>query len=302
MIPPRVHLPARRRGGGVADGGTRAAARANAAHRRAHELDGGRSECTVPHRGVPASHCRNADGWWVAMCGSNIAGVTAMPCADRRYAAELVALAPDVVWPTARRTWRPLQATRTVPIVFVNVVDPVGGGFVASLARPGGNSTGFIRVRHRRKMGRTAQADRAGRERVAILRDPRGPPGQANSARSKRWRHPWSGVDPDRQARRRRNRARITAFARRSNGGLVATASRRWRLHRELIIELAARHRLPAVYLLRYYVTAGGLISYGPDQSISTVARPDTSIASSRVRSPPTCRCRRRPNTNWSSI
>ena len=92
----------------------------------------------------------------------------------------------------------------------------------------------------------------------------------------------------------------VTAFARGSNGGLIVTGSAAAIVHRDLIITLAARHQLPAVYFDRYFVAAGGLISYGPDLSTSTGARPATSIASSRARSQPTCRCRRRPSTSWS--
>ena len=91
----------------------------------------------------------------------------------------------------------------------------------------------------------------------------------------------------------------VTAFARAPNGGLIVTASALAIVHRDLIITLAARHRLPAVYPDRFFVTSGGLISYGPELSTSTGARPATSIASSRARSRPTCRCRRRPSTNW---
>ena len=91
----------------------------------------------------------------------------------------------------------------------------------------------------------------------------------------------------------------VAAFARSSNGGLIVTASALAVVHRDLIITLAARHKLPAVYSNRFFVAAGGLISYGPIRSTSTGARPATSIASSRARSPPTCRCRRRPSTNW---
>ena len=93
----------------------------------------------------------------------------------------------------------------------------------------------------------------------------------------------------------------IAAFARAPNGGLIVTASVLAIVHRDLIITLAARHRLPAVYSDRVFVTGGGLISYGPDQSTSTGAPQAMSIASSRARSPPTCRCRRRPSTSWSS-
>ena len=91
----------------------------------------------------------------------------------------------------------------------------------------------------------------------------------------------------------------VAAFARSPNGGLIVTASALACVHRDLIVTLAARHKLPAVYFERFFVTAGGLISYGPESSTSTGARPATSIASSRARSQPTCRCRRRPSTSW---
>ena len=91
----------------------------------------------------------------------------------------------------------------------------------------------------------------------------------------------------------------VAAFARAPNGGLIVTASPLAQRHRDLIVTLAARHKLPAVYFDRVFVAAGGLISYGPDTSTSTGARPAMSIASSRARSQPTCRCRRRPSTSW---
>ncbi len=91
----------------------------------------------------------------------------------------------------------------------------------------------------------------------------------------------------------------VEAFARAPNGGLIVTASPAAALHRELIVALAARHKLPAVYFERHFVAAGGLLSYGPDQIDSIAARPAMSIASSKARSPPISRCRRRPSTIW---
>ena len=170
--------------------------------------------------------------------------------------------------------WRPavaplLQATRTVPIVFVIVADPVGAGFVDSLARPGGNATGFmtVRIRHEREMAGAAQADRAGRDASG------GPSGSRHRLRDRPVRrHPGRGAvargggEPGRRARRGRDRARRRGLRALPNGGLIVTASALADRHRELIIALAARHKLPAVYSARFFVAAGGLISYGPDQ------------------------------------
>ena len=139
---PRIHHAARRRGGGVAARGARAAARPDAAHRRAERFGRGRSGRAGPHRGVRYRGCSNWAGLTAATCGSTSARPQAMPTHARKYAAELVALAPDVILASGGAAMGPLlQATRTVPIVFAIVPDPVGSGFVESLARPGGNAT-----------------------------------------------------------------------------------------------------------------------------------------------------------------
>ena len=221
----------------------------------------------------------------------------------RRYAAELVALAPDVILAPGSATVGPLlQATRTVPIVFTIVLDPVGAGFVDSLARPGGNATGFTQFEYSMsgKWLELLKEIAPGVTRAAVLRDPHHP----RRDRPVR-RHPVRGAvargggQPGQRARRGEIERAVTAFAR----------SRQWRPdrdgepstsgHRNLIVALAARHKLPAIYFERFFVAGGGLISYGPDLSISTGARPAMSIASSRARSRPTCRCRRRPSTSW---
>ena len=148
--------------------------------------------------------------------------------------------------------WRPLlQATRTVPIVFVIVVDPVGAGFVDSLARPGGNATGFmpVRIQLEREMAGAAQRDRAGVTRAAVLRDAAITAGIGQFAAIQSVA-PSFGVEVspiDVRDAAEIERA-ITAFARSSNGGLIVTASALSVVHRDLIITLAARHRLPAVY------------------------------------------------------
>jgi putative tryptophan/tyrosine transport system substrate-binding protein len=187
-----------------------------------------------------------------------------------RHAAELVALAPDVlVAATGSTTVAPLlQATRTVPIVFVTVIDPVGAGFVASLARPGGNATGFMNYEY----GMSVKWLELLKEiaprvtRAAVLRDPAiaSGIGQFGAVQAVA---PSLGVElspVDVRDAGEIERA-IAAFARESNGGLVVTASPSANTHRRPIIALAARHRLPAVYPVRFHVTAGGLIAYGVD-------------------------------------
>src|SRR4029450_4895623 len=188
----------------------------------------------------------------------------------RRHAAELVALAPDVlVAATGTATVAPLlQATRTVPIVFVTVIDPVGAGFVATLARPGGNATGFT-IYEYGMSGKWLELLKEIAPRVtraAVLRDPAVASGigQFGAVQTVA---PTLGVElspVDVRDAGEIERA-LTEFARGSNGGLIVTGSAAAIVHRELIAMLAARHRLPAVFPGRYSVTAGGLISYGPD-------------------------------------
>ena len=188
----------------------------------------------------------------------------------RRHAAELAALAPDVlVAATGTVTAAPLlQATRTVPIVFVQVIDPVGAGFVVSLARPGGNATGFTIYEY----GMSGNWLELLKEiaprmaRAAVLRDPAIASGIGQFAAAQAVA-PSLGVELSPVDVRDAGEIEhaVTAFARSSNGGLIVTASALATRHRDLIIALAARHRLPAVYSYRYMVAAGGLVSYGPD-------------------------------------
>jgi putative ABC transport system substrate-binding protein len=188
----------------------------------------------------------------------------------RRHAAELAALAPDVlVAGTGTATAAPLlQASRAVPIVFVVVVDPVGAGFVASLARPGGNATGFTTFEYglSGKWLELLKQIAPGVTRAAVLRDPAVASGigqfGAVQAVAPSLGVELSPVDVRDAAEIERA---VTSFARSGNGGLIVTPSPLSTRHRDLIIMLAARHRLPAVYAWRYFVTAGGLISYGPD-------------------------------------
>jgi putative ABC transport system substrate-binding protein len=191
------------------------------------------------------------------------------PDDTRKYGAELLALAPDVILASGGSVVGSLlQATRVVPIVFTLTPDPVGAGFVDSLSRPGGNATGFISVEY----GMGAQwmellkAIAPNITRAAILRDPAIPQGtgQFGAIQSVA---PSVGVQviPVNVRDAQEIGRAVAAFAQSSNGGLIVTGSGLTIVHRDLIISLAARHRLPAVYPQRSFVTAGGLISYGGD-------------------------------------
>ncbi len=187
----------------------------------------------------------------------------------RRHAAELAALAPDVILAHgAGPAGALLQATRTVPIVFPVVVDPVGGGLVDSLARPGGSATGFMVFEYSigGKWLELLKQIAPGVTRAPILRDPTQPAGtgqfgaiQAAAPSLRVEVNPVNVRDAGEIERA------VAAFARAPNGGLIVTASAAATLHRDLIITLAARHKLPAVYSERSFVAAGGLISYGAD-------------------------------------
>ena len=187
----------------------------------------------------------------------------------RKQAAELAALAPDVILATGgSATEQLLRATRTVPIVFVIVPDPVGSGLVNRLSRPGGNVTGFMAYEYNLSgkwlelLKQTAPAV----TQAAVLRDPALTAGiglfaiiQAAASSL--------GVEvvPINVGNATEVERAIGAFARESNGGLIVTPNAWTAVHRELIVTVAARHKLPAVYAARYFVTGGGLISYGPD-------------------------------------
>ena len=191
------------------------------------------------------------------------------PVSTRKNAEELVTLAPDVILTSGAAGVAPLlQATRGVPVVFVLVADPVGAGLVDSLARPGGNATGFIAHEY----GFTGKWLELLKEiapsvtRAAVVRDPTitagiGMFGAIQSAA------PSLGVevtpvnvrDPGEMERA------VSQFARSGNGGLIVTASALAFTHRDLLVALAAQHKLPAVYFARPFVPAGGLAFYGPD-------------------------------------
>jgi putative ABC transport system substrate-binding protein len=187
--------------------------------------------------------------------------------AARNNAAELVALAPDVILAAATPQAAALQqATRTIPIVFAMVADPVGGGLVEGLARPGGNVTGFMQSeyslsgKYLELLKQIAPAVR----RAAVFRDPANPASVGEFAVIQAMA-PALGVEvvPINLRNAGEIERAVATFARSANGGLIAMG--RATAHVQLIVALAARHRLPAVYAYRFFVSAGGLISYGPD-------------------------------------
>ena len=189
---------------------------------------------------------------------------------DRKYAAELVALAPDVILASSTPSVTALQhVTRTLPIVFVQVSDPVGAGVVDTLARPGGNTTGFMNFEYSLsgKWLELLKQIAPSVTRVAILRDPANPAGigQFSSIQAAA-----QSLGVEVRPLTARDAAEIeravAAFARLANGGLIVTPSAGNAVHRELITTLAARYKLPTIYSDRLNVTEGGLISYGPDR------------------------------------
>jgi putative ABC transport system substrate-binding protein len=187
----------------------------------------------------------------------------------RRYAAELVALEPDILLASGGSVVAALlQATRTVPIVFTQTPDPVAAGFVASLARPGGNATGFTTSEYgiSAKWLELLKEIAPGVKRAAVLRDPTVASGIGQFASiqsvAPSFGMELSPIDLRNESELERS---IASFARESNGGLIVTSSSLAAVHRQTIITLAARYRLPAVYNYRYFTTSGGLISYGSD-------------------------------------
>jgi putative ABC transport system substrate-binding protein len=187
----------------------------------------------------------------------------------RACAAELVRLAPDVILAGSGATMPALmEATRSVPIVFVQTVDPVGSGWVASLAKPDGNATGFTQFEF--SMGgkwlELLKQIAPSLKRVAVLRDAFIGEGTAQFAAIQS-AAPGLGVELTPISVREPGEIErgLTAFAAKPDGGLIVTASAYTAVHRDLITTLAARHRLPAVYPFRYFAVSGGLISYGPE-------------------------------------
>ncbi|MGC1791506.1 MAG: ABC transporter substrate-binding protein [Pseudolabrys sp.] len=190
----------------------------------------------------------------------------------RRDATELVALAPDVIMTVGSLTMGPMQqATQTIPIVFVNLADPVGAGFVQSLARPGGNATGFTNYEYSMsgKWVELLKQIAPNVKRVAILRDPTSAAGIGQfSAIQSAAQSLGVNLTPVSVRDAGEIERGVAAFARSDNGGLIVTSGGT-AFRRDLIIGLASRHKLPAVYPFRYYAKDGGLITYGPDPSDS---------------------------------
>jgi putative ABC transport system substrate-binding protein len=189
--------------------------------------------------------------------------------ATQKYAAELVSLAPDVIFASGSAAAGPLRrATRTVPIVFTNVIDPVGSGYVESLARPGGNITGFTPYEYSigGKWLELLKEIAPNVTRAAVLRDPTISSGLGLWAAIQSVSRALSiEVSPVNMGDADEIERSLAAFARSPNSGLIMTGSGLAVVHRELTIMLAARYRLPAVYYDRYFAVAGGLISYGPN-------------------------------------
>ena len=201
----------------------------------------------------------------------DIRGGAGNPATIRKHAAELVALKPDVIVVSgATPVALLLEATHTVPIVFTVVVDPMGAGFIDKLSRPGGNATGFMMFDYSLsgKWLDLLKQVAPNVTQVAVLRDTSSSAGVGQFAVIQAVA-PSLGVEVSTinvGDAREMDRA-LAAFAREANGGLIVTSTPSTVFHRDLIVSLAARHKLPAVYFNRAFVAGGGLISYGPDQA-----------------------------------
>jgi putative ABC transport system substrate-binding protein len=187
----------------------------------------------------------------------------------RRYAAELIALAPDVILASGSPAVAPLlQATRTIPVVFASVGDPVGAGYVTNLARPGGNATGFMLFEYGigGKWLELLKEIAPGVKRAGIIRDPAVASGIGQFGAIQALA-PSLGMEvvPVNAGDAGEIEHTVMAFARGPKSGLIVTGSASAFVHRDLILMLAAGHKLPVVYFERYFVTGGGLLSYGPD-------------------------------------
>jgi len=216
----------------------------------------------------------------------------------RSYAAELVALAPDVIFTIGSMGIASLQqATRAIPVVFVNAPDPVGAGFVQTMGRPGGNITGFSSFEYSMsgKWAELLKQIAPNVTRALVLRDPTSAAGIGQFAAVRSVAQsinvelmPVNVRDTDEIERH------VAAFARSSNGGMIVTSGGTG-ARRKLIISLASRHKLPSVYPYRYYAVDGGLVTYGPN-TLDPVRRAAGYVDRILARNRPTCRCRRRPS------
>ena len=191
------------------------------------------------------------------------------PERTRKYAAELVALSPDLILAAGGRMLGPLlQTTHTIPIVFVQVADAVGGGFVKSLAKPGGNATGFTNFEFdiSTKWLELLKQIAPHMIRTAVLRDPNNPSGSAQFGAIQAVA-PSLGVNarPIGLSDAREIEDGLNEFGREPNGGVIVTPNGLAIVHRQLIIRTTTRLKLPAIYPFRFFVADGGLISYGPD-------------------------------------
>ena len=215
----------------------------------------------------------------------------------RRQAADLAASGPDVILANGSAAAGPLlQVTHTIPVVFAIVPDPVGAGYAESLARPGGNATGFSSSEYgiSGKWLELLKQIAPGITRAVVVRDPAisGGIGSFGAIQSVA---PSLGVDvtPINVRDAEDIERQIARFARPSDSGLIVTGSALAVHHRDLIITLAAEHKLPTIYFTGLFAAAGGLMSYGPDYLDQFRRGLATSIASSRARSRPICLCRR---------
>jgi putative ABC transport system substrate-binding protein len=188
---------------------------------------------------------------------------------ERKFAAELVALSPDVFFASGTLSVTALrQINRNLPIVFAAVTDPVGAGFVESLARPGNNMTGFMIYEYSLggKWLELLKQIAPNITRVGVLRDPSNPAGIAMFGAIQAAAQPLKlTVNPISNQSAEEIERTVAAFARSPNGGLIVTPSASASLHRDLIVTLVARHKLPAIYPFRYLATNGGLLAYGVD-------------------------------------
>ena len=223
----------------------------------------------------------------------------------RKYAAELIALGPEVVLAYGGSVVGPLlKLSRGVPIVFTEVVDPVAAGFIVSLARPGGNATGFSLIDFgiSGKWLELLKQIAPSITKAVVFEQPSSP-GAAGQVRAIQSAATSFGVEITSAGLSEPGEIeRAIVAEHEAKGGVIVTVSPLSTVNRGRIIALAAHYKVPAVYPLRYFAVSGGLISYGPDRLEPYRRRPSTSIASSKARSPPSCRCKRRQNMSLSSI